>query len=245
MTATVPPAARPDIRPIDIPAEPHGTVVPASTGLRRRALGVAVIAGSVLTVAGFATTVWEVDETKLSYLNSLDVNPTQSQIAALLLHFGYMAFAAALLVLAAMTRGLRSKFVTVALGVAGAGAVTLPGLLVTDFYDLAIRQTLPDDQAVATSDKASEYGLGAVMAVPAVFGLVLGLIAVMIAAARARKLHWSVPPVFAVGFFVPVFLGAQGWVVNTGGAAVAFGALAFVGVKALRMSDEQWVTGTR
>jgi hypothetical protein len=226
------------------PATPEAaSEVPKAIGFRRRALGVAIVITSAVTIAGFATTVWESSTKKIDYLNSLNVHPLQSQLAAVLLHFGYMIFVPVLVVLAAMTRARRSRISSIGLGVGFLGAVSLPGLLVTDFYDLAIRQTLPDATAVEVSDKASSYGLAAVMMIPTVLALMVGTVTAMLAATRARWLPWYAAPVFAVGFLAPVLLVGQGWVANVVPTAFALTALALVGVRALRMSDREYLTG--
>jgi hypothetical protein len=217
--------------------------VPPATGFRRRALAIAILTGAVVSVAGFATTVWESGSRKIDYLNSLVVDPTRSQLAAILLHFGYMMFVPVLVVLAAMTRGRRSRPATVGIGLGYLGAVSLPGLLVTDFYDLAIRQTLPDDTAVQVSDKAGSYPLLAVMMIPTVAALLVGLVTALLAATRARWIPWFVAPVFALGFLAPVVGGDEGWAINVVPTAWALAALAYVGVRALRMSDREFATG--
>jgi small basic protein len=189
--------------------------------------------------------VWESGSAKLDYLNSLVVHPTQSQVAALLLHLGYMMFAPLLVVLAAMTRAARSRLTSVAFGVAALGALSLPGLLVTDFYDLAIRQTLPDDLAVRVSDKAGSYPLAAVMMAPTLLALLLGLIVAMIAAVRAKFLHWALVPVFVAGFLFPPFVSDKGWFLNVVPVSIALAAIAAVGIRVLRMSDAEYATGVR
>jgi hypothetical protein len=235
MTATMPaPTAQTALRPAE--AAP-------STSLRRRGIGIAIVAGAAVSIAGFATTVWEKSDKKIDYLNSLDVHPLQSQLAAMLLHFGYMLFVPTLIALGVMTRARRSRVASIGLGIGYLGAVALPGALVTDFYDLAIRQTLPDGTAVQVSDKAGSYPIAAIMMVPTVLALMVGLVIGLVAAARAHWLPWYLAPVFAVGFLAPVALQGQGWVANVVPAAVALSALAFVGVRVLRMSDREYATG--
>ena len=88
---------------IERPAAPT-TFVPPATRFRRRAMGAAAVVGGLLTAAGFAATVWETGPDKLAYLDSLVVDPLRSQVAAVLLHYGYMGIVPMLLALAAMTR---------------------------------------------------------------------------------------------------------------------------------------------
>jgi hypothetical protein len=69
-------------------------------------------------------------------------------------------FVPVLIALAAMTRRRNVKLGNAGLILGGIGAISLPGALVTDFCDLAIRQSLPNDAVAArVSDKAGSYGL--------------------------------------------------------------------------------------
>jgi hypothetical protein len=83
----------------------------------------AAVVGGLLTAAGFAATVWETGSEKLAYLDSLVVDPLRSQIAAVLLHYGYMGIVPMLLALAAMTRSRWRIGGNIGL------ALTLPGAL--------------------------------------------------------------------------------------------------------------------
>ena len=117
--------------------------VAAATRFRRRAVAAGAVVGGLLTAAGFVTTNWETSSDKLAYLDSLVADPFRSQVAAVLLHFGYFGFVPVLLALGAMTR-LRWRIVgNVGLALGMGGALALPGLLVTDFYDIAIRSRCP------------------------------------------------------------------------------------------------------
>ncbi|GAA4557991.1 hypothetical protein [Pseudonocardia xishanensis] len=62
------------------------------------------VLGGVLTAAGFATTVRETGEGKLAYLDSPVIDPMQSQVATVLLFFGYLGLTPMLSSFVAMTR---------------------------------------------------------------------------------------------------------------------------------------------
>src|SRR4051794_25132022 len=152
----------------DLPAQTTSSTTPSSTisvpasstavgdadvvrkvsRFRRRAMAVGIGVGAAFTFAGFATTNWEGSSDKAAYLNSLTEHPLQTQIAAVFLHFGYMGFLPMLLALGMFARRRAVKLGHVGLGLGLLGALSLPGLLVTDFYDLAIRQHLPIDKAI-------------------------------------------------------------------------------------------------
>lgn len=219
------------------------TFVPPATRFRRRAMGAAAIVGGLLTAAGFAATVWETAPDKLAYLDSLVVDPLRSQIAAVLLHYGYMGIVPMLLALAAMTRSRWSIGGNIGLALSLPGAFAVTGMLVTDFYDLAIRQSLPPEQAVAVSDAAQALPLAGLVGGPLIMLTFVGMTVLGVSAWRAGFFHWAmVLPVPVSVATIALPLGAvQG--ITQGALLGLFMVLA--GVAAWRMSDEEWVTGLR
>lgn len=226
-----------------VAAEPTtGATIPPATRFRRRAIGVAGVVGGLTTFAGFAATVWESSPAKVDYLNSLVVDPLRSQVAAVLLHFGYMCLLPVVIALAVMTRRRWRVAGNVGLGLSFAGVAALPGLLVTDFYDLAMRQNLPVEDAVRASDAAQHLPLAFLLGGISIPVMVLGMAVLSVAAWRARFFHW----VFAVPM-IALFFTADMLPPTVGGIAqgAAFAVfMAAAGIAALRMNDEEWVTGT-
>lgn len=223
------------------PAATTVDVAPA-TGFRRRALGVAGVVGGLLTVGGFVATVWEGSADKLAYLDSLVVDPFRSQLAAVLLHFGYFALVPVVLALAAMTRRRARVAGNIGLGLSIGGALALPGLLVSDFYDMAIRQNLPAEQAVAVSDAAQELPLGFLVGGPFIMGTFAGMTVLGLAAWRAGFFHWLptllVPAAVAIPFVIPL-----GTVQGIAQGVALGGFLVAVGIAVLRMSNQEWISG--
>jgi hypothetical protein len=216
-------------------------VAPA-TRFRRLAIGTAGVSGGLLTAAGFATTVWEIGEGTQAYHDSLVANPFRSQVAALLLHFGYFGIVPVLLALGIMTRSRWTGVGNVGLGLSMGGALALPGLLVTDFYDIAIRQSLPAEQAAAVSDAAAALPLAGFVGGPLIMALFVGMTVLGFAAWRAGFFHWMFVPLVAVSFVVP-FVTPIGAVQGISqGAFLALFMIA-AGVAAFRMTDEEWVSG--
>ncbi|ODU03178.1 MAG: hypothetical protein ABS81_15160 [Pseudonocardia sp. SCN 72-86] len=218
-------------------------IAPA-TRFRRRAIGAIAIVGGVLTAAGFAATVWEASASKADYLASLVSDPFRSQLAAVLLHFGYMAFIPVLVAFAAMTRRRWRVGGTIGVGLSAIGALALPGLLVTDFYDMAMRQTLPADLAEKASDAAQELPLGALVGGPFIMVMFVGFLVATIAAWRAGFAHWLMALPLVAGVVLPIVFGVDP-VANIASGACLGLFLVSVGVAALRMSDAQWVTGRK
>lgn len=221
-------------------------ITPApATRFRRRVTGVVAVVGGLVTAAGFAATNWETAEGKLAYLDSLVADPVRSQVAALLLHYGYLGIVPVLLALGIMTRRRSRIAGNVGMALSVPGALALPGLLVTDFYDIAIRQNLPADQAVAVSDAAQNLPLaGFLLAGPVLMLTFLGMTVLGVAAWRAGFFHW-VPtllvPLMVVGA-VALPMGAVSGIAQ----GVCLGLfMVSVGVAALRMTDQEWVGGSR
>jgi MFS family permease len=210
------------------------------TRFRRRVMAVTIGVGAALTFAGFATTNWEGTTEKADYLNSLTEAPVQSQIAAVLLHFGYMGFLPLLLALGAFARRRAVKLGHVGLGLGLVGALSLPGLLVTDFYDLAIGANLPIDQAVKVSDAAQGYGWAIALGGPTVLGVFVGMLLLLIAGWRSGFLGWY-PAVALIAGIVVTGIAPQlvFAVVGSGLVAVAMTAVA---VRVWRTTDEEWAT---
>ena len=227
---------------IERPAAPT-TFVPPATRFRRRAMGAAAVVGGLLTAAGFAATVWETGPDKLAYLDSLVVDPLRSQVAAVLLHYGYMGVVPMLLALAAMTRSRWRIGGNIGLALSLPGAFAVTGMLVTDFYDLAIRQSLPAEQAVAVSNAAEELPLAGLVGGPLIMLTFVGMTVLGVAAWQAGFLHWAmVLPVPASVATIALPVGAvQG--ITQGALLGLF--MVLVGVAAWRMTDEEWVTGLR
>lgn len=213
------------------------------TRFRRIATGLSFLLAGAFWIAGMATTIWD-DGTggTAAYLDSLVVNPLQSQIAALLLHFGFLFLVPAVLgSLGVLTRrgvvlGHVAAILIVLCG------TTLPGLLVTDFYDLSIAERLPRETGVAVSDGVGEYPLLFVLVLPAIFGTSLAVIVAAVALWRARIVHIAAPVIIAVGFLMGQF-GPQGLLPSTLGAVVLAIGLAVPGVAFLRMDDAIWEAG--
>jgi hypothetical protein len=207
---------------------------------RRRAMAVTIGVGAALTFAGFATTNWEGTSEKADYLNSLTEAPVQSQIAAVLLHFGYMGFLPLLLALGMFARRRAVKLGHVGLGLGLVGALSLPGLLVTDFYDLAIGANLPTDQAVKVSDAAQDYGWAIALGGPLVLGVFVGMLLLLIAAWRAGFLGWW-PAVALVAGIVVTGIAPQLIPALIGSGLIAV-VMAVVAVRVWRTTDQEWAT---
>ena len=177
------------------------------------------------------------------YLRSNAEHPDAIRWAAVVLHYGFLLLVPAAFGMAHLARrgARRLSNAGLVLAVLGSG---LSGIVAIDFYDLALAQNLPMDDAVRVYDAAAaDAGLAPVLIqVPSVFGTLVGTVLLTVALVRAGFLRWPVPVVLVAGWLV-FFATAQHFV----GAAVGTGLLAVatavVGVRVLYASDAEWETG--
>ena len=60
---------------------------------RRKALGLCLVAGQLVTVVGRLVTPWEERDTVAAYLASMAGSPVRAQVSAVVLYFGYLLIA--------------------------------------------------------------------------------------------------------------------------------------------------------
>ena len=126
-------------------------------------------------------------------------NPGRIQLSALCLRF---AFALLVLPAFALIRAVRGRgaWLANAAGVfAVLGMTTLPGFLLTDFYDVAIYGELGGDAWQAVTDRLEELPGATFMFVSAFLGFLLALPVALLGAGRAGLLPWWPALVVAVG----------------------------------------------
>jgi hypothetical protein len=203
---------------------------------------VALIAAPIVTLAGMLATPWEKEATTASYHDALAAHPAQAEIAALLLHFGYLLLLPAALGIMHLARRSTPRLAHIGGALAVLGLATLPGLLVTDFYDLALAQGLPREQSVEIADSAMTWAAG-VMLATTIAPMFFGLVTLLVAAVRAGVANVWAPVAVAVGWILP-FASGTGLVPAAAGAVLIGVALIPVGVRVARMSDQTWAERT-
>jgi hypothetical protein len=183
---------------------------PMSFPSRRLTAASFLVAGG-LTFAGLAATPWEPESTPESFLTTIGSHPTQGQIAAVLLHFGYLAFVPAVFGLIAALSEYGGKLRALGGTLAAVGWIGLPGLLVTDFYAIAMYDKLSVDQAVAVEEAAGALAGAKIVTLTAAIPALIGLSLLVVAAARARLVHAWVPAAVFGGWVVTfVWIGLAG-----------------------------------
>jgi len=190
-------------------------------------------------VAAPAVAPWEGDG---EWIQTLAENPGTGQAGAVLYWIGFVCAAATVLSLCAMVRRR-----AVALGVVGAvlavvGTVAQPGLLITDFFQLAMGEILPLKQGLAVEDRMDAYVGLLPLYMLATFGTAVGTTLLTVAAWRAGWLHPAIPVLYVVAF---ISLGAapseKAYSIAAACVMAAFHVL--VALRVLRATDEEWDTG--
>jgi len=209
-----------------------------ANNFRRTAMGLCLIAGPLTALIGGLVAPWEGTDDTVAWLQVLVENPIRGQIGAVLFYLAYLLIAVGIF---GMIHLLRSR--AVVLGhIAGAlaiwGWVTMPGLLISDFYDLSLAELLGPEQGATVVARSEEYVGSAVMGIPVLLGMV-GLLLLAVALWRAGFAPTWVPLVLVIGF-AAVSYNAYSLIFFTVCWALWLVALGYVGLKLLRMSDEEW-----
>ncbi len=212
-----------------------------ANNFRRTAVGLCLIAGPLAALIGALVAPWEGTDETAAWLQVLAENPVRGQIGAVLLYLGYLLVAVGVF---GMIHLLRSR--AVVLGhVAGAlaiwGWVTLPGLLITDFYDLSLAEALGPQEGAAIAERGQDYAGAAIMGIPVLLGMV-GLLLLAVALWRAGFAPAWVPLVLLVGNAAGSY-DAYSLAFVTTWWALWLVALGYLGLQVLRMSDEDWERG--
>ena len=174
---------------------------------RRRAGMLSLAGAGVITLAGFLVEPWAATAGDAAEYQAFVDQPTRAMLAAVLLHFGYLLFvpAAFALLPIAVHRGRRLAHVGIVFAVLGAGE---SGILVIDFYNLAISRSIGAQQAVALGTQQDQVMSGiALIALPSMIGLLLGAVLMAFAQWRGRLVRLWVPIVTTAGMLGITFLG--------------------------------------
>jgi hypothetical protein len=159
--------------------------------LRARQIAVvsAPVLAAILIVAGFFLDP-AIDESGRELAREYAENPGREQVSALAFHFAFalLAVPAVALIVAVRSRG--AWLANLAAFFAVLGMTTLPGFLLTDFYDIAIYGELGGEAWETVDDRLQALPGANVMFVTGYFGFVLALPVALLAAWRAGLLHW-------------------------------------------------------
>lgn len=120
--------------------------------------------------------------------------PEPLQLKSLGFHWAYAFWITPALLLAAYVKGKGAWLANIAAVLGFAGATTLPGMLLSDWYDSAIGQLYGLDATVAVADHmgATMWGVP-VMILPGIVGLLTALPLAAFALWRAGLVRWWAP----------------------------------------------------
>ena len=213
---------------------------PGSARLARITSGLCLAGAGAIIFAGNLATPWVGSSATAATMRAYLAHPMQAQVAAVLLHFGYLLLVPAAFTLARLARrgARRLSYAGLVLSVLGAG---LSGLLVADF-ELGVAQHLPLNTAVRVYDATSQYGLGAgLIARTTTLGAVIGLVLLASAAWRAGWVSWWTAAVILAGWVVAFV--SETLLLAGVGAGLVFVGMALLGMRVLRASDAEWEDG--
>jgi hypothetical protein len=212
-----------------------------SSRLARTTAALCLAGAGAIIFAGFLATPWEGNSTTAAGMRAYLAHPVQGQIAATVLHFGYLLLVPAAFTLARMSRrGARRLSNTgLVLSVLGAG---LSGLVVTDFFEIGMAQHLPLATAVRVYDATSGYALGTgLIARTTALGAVIGLVLLAAAAWRASWVSW-VPAATILAGFGAALMGTTPLLGGIGSGLACVG-LTLLAMRVRRASDAEWEDG--
>jgi hypothetical protein len=163
--------------------------MPSALGVRRAAVIAAPTLSALLIVAGFfLDPAIEKDGRELA--REYAAHPGREQVSALAFHFAFALLAVPAVALIVAVRARGAWLANLAAFFAFLGMTTLPGMLLLDFYDIAIYGELGGSAWEAVDDRLQELPGATVLFLTAFLGFVLTLPVALLAAWRARLLAW-------------------------------------------------------
>ena len=161
----------------------------SASSLRRVAVIAAPTLAALLIVIGFFVDP-AIEKSGRALAAEYAAHSDREQVSALAFHFGFalLAIPAVALIVAVRARG--AWVANLAAVLAFLGMTTLPGFLLTDFYDIAIYGELGGDAWDAVDDRLQEQPGAGVLFATGFLGFVLTLPVALLAGWRAGLLSW-------------------------------------------------------
>jgi hypothetical protein len=217
-------------------AEPQAD--PAPFARFRRIGGGLSIGGSAALICASLLMIPYENQNAAEYLQTGVDHKTSILWAAVVLHFGYLLLLPAALTLVRLARRHNPKTSLVAMLLAGLGS-GLSGIIVVDFYDVALANALPADQALKIFDLASGYGQGGIIVATTVIPMAVGINLAMYAAWRAGAIPVYPVVLSLVGWVVFTMFSGDAWLPSIGTGLVTVG-MAWAGLTVLKLRDQVW-----
>ena len=162
-----------------------------SSALRVRRIAIigAPLLSALLIVAGFFLDP-AIDKSGRELASEYAAHPGREQVSALAFHFAFALLAIPAVALIVAVRGRGAWIANIAAFLGFLGLTTLPGFLLTDFFDIAIYGELGGDAWQRVNDRLEELPGAIVMFLTGLLGFALTLPIALLAAWRARMLPW-------------------------------------------------------
>jgi len=219
---------------IDSPAASETAQILAVNRFRQRFCGCSLIAAAVLILVAEAVTPETGGEnTTAELVRVFADNPTQTQVSAILLHFGALLVLPGIVGLLGLTRLRATRLAHVGAFLAFLGFASLAGNVVVDFFHLSAGQELSPADAARYLDATGALPGAAAFIGPAFIGSFLGLLLFFVALGRAGELAWHWVALVVVA--LTLIVAAPNQVAMVAGYVAMTGALAAAGARLLRV----------
>ena len=207
---------------------------------RRTVAGLALIAAPLLLlISTLVTPGGENTEGSSEYMRNVAADPGGHELGTV---FAVLAFAAFVPAFVGCIHLLRHR--AVALGhifgtFALIGAVMFVALASTTFYDVAIAENLPLDQAIKVNEGVEDVAAAGIVLIPALLGILIGSIGLGVAMWRGGWAPAWVPAAIVVGMLL-VIAGDGSKALEIVSSLVLLAGWGFLGVKLLGMGNDAW-----
>lgn len=171
----------------------------SGVALRRLAVTISPALSAVLIVAATFLDP-AIDASGREMAAAYAAHPQREQVSALALHFAFAFLAIPTVALIVAVRGRGVGLANLAAVFAVLGLTTLPGFLVTDFYDIAIYGELGGDAWTAVNSRLEALPGATVLFLSGFLGFTLALPTALLGAWRAGALPWWPAAAAFIGF---------------------------------------------
>ncbi|MGI5273085.1 hypothetical protein ACQEUU_28320 [Nonomuraea sp. CA-218870] len=204
---------------------------------RRVAAGVCLVLAPLCLLLGMAVDPTESTDDFMSYADS----PMTAGVSSTLLHYAWVLWVPGVISLVHLVRRRGALLANLAGAAAVLGLINFSSLMIADFFDIVLYQTLPREQAERILMDAAQPAMIVGWQIPGMLGSFLGLILVAVAYARAGRAGWWFPAGVTAGIVVWL-VGANQWnmLLGLAGPVILLIVYGTVGVSLIRMSDREW-----
>lgn len=210
-------------------SEPKGRY--DGTRIMKYAAAVGLAAGTLFWGAGLATSPEQASMADADYVASLARNLTQTQVSALLLHYGNLLIGLGVLAAPTLVRGRRGGLlVTIGALLTAIGFTNVSGMILSDWWNAAVGSNLPLDQAAKIFGVFKDSSLLWVWDGTEMLSL-LGAIVLFVGLARVGVLGWYTIPLFLGGFVALILTPTDMFQVAGLLVLVGFSPFALVGLR--------------